>query len=54
MPFRQNSLIITMANKNYYEILGIDEAAGFDAIKKSYRKLAKENHPDTHPGDETT
>jgi len=40
-----------MANKNYYEILGIDEAAGFDAIKKSYRKLAKENHPDTHPGD---
>ncbi len=41
-----------MANKNYYEILGVDESAGFDAIKKSYRKLAKENHPDTHPGDE--
>jgi len=40
-----------MANKNYYEILGVQGNAGFDAIKKSYRKLAKENHPDTHPGD---
>ncbi len=41
-----------MANKNYYEILGVSKNAAFDAIKKSYRKLAKENHPDTHPGDE--
>ena len=41
-----------MANKNYYEILGVDEGASFETIKKSYRKLAKENHPDTHPGDQ--
>src|SRR3972149_4073639 len=40
-----------MSQKDYYKILGVDEKAGFDVIKKAYRKLAKENHPDAHPGD---
>ncbi len=40
-----------MAKRNYYDILGVDENAKSDTIKKAYRKLAKENHPDTHPGD---
>lgn len=40
-----------MPNKDYYKILGVDENASQDTIKKAYRKLAKENHPDTHPGD---
>jgi DnaJ-class molecular chaperone len=34
-----------------YEILGIARDADKDAIRKAYRRLAKENHPDLHPGD---
>ena len=41
-----------MAEKrDYYEVLGLQKGAGTDEIKKAYRKLAKENHPDLHPGD---
>ena len=37
--------------KNYYEILGVDKKASADEIKAAYRKLAKQYHPDLHPGD---
>ena len=39
--------------KNYYEILGVDKKASADEIKAAYRKLAKQYHPDLHPGDKT-
>jgi DnaJ-class molecular chaperone len=37
--------------KDLYKILGVAEDADQDAIKKAYRKLAKENHPDVTGGD---
>ena len=41
-----------MAEKrDYYEVLGLKKGAAEDEIKKAYRRLAKENHPDLHPGD---
>ena len=41
-----------MAEKrDYYEALGLSKGASDEEIKKSYRKLAKQYHPDLHPGD---
>jgi len=38
--------------KDYYRILGVNENAGQDRIKKAFRKLAFEYHPDKNPGNE--
>jgi molecular chaperone DnaJ len=39
-----------MAKRDYYEVLGVPRDADEAAIKKAYRKLAFENHPDRNPG----
>ncbi len=39
-----------MAKRDYYEILSVQKTASIDDIKKSYRKLAMQYHPDRNPG----
>lgn len=40
-----------MTKKDYYEILGVERQASDETIKKSYRKIAMQCHPDRNPGD---
>src|SRR5215208_5406373 len=40
------------AIKDPYQVLGVDKKASDDQIKKAYRKLARQYHPDRNPGDE--
>ncbi|XZF13636.1 molecular chaperone DnaJ [Chitinophagaceae bacterium MMS25-I14] len=40
-----------MSKRDYYEVLGVAKTASADEIKKSYRKIAMQHHPDRNPGD---
>jgi molecular chaperone DnaJ len=40
-----------MSKRDYYEVLGLSKGASAEEIKKSYRKVAMQYHPDRNPGD---
>ena len=44
-------MVVSTASQDFYDILGVSRDADEAAIKKAFRRLAREHHPDVNPGD---
>lgn len=44
-------MIVAAQKRDYYEVLGVQKGANEDELKKAYRKMAKQYHPDMNPDD---
>ncbi|OQW32337.1 MAG: molecular chaperone DnaJ [Nitrospira sp. SG-bin2] len=42
---------MSVSKRDYYDILGVEKTASDDELKKAYRKMARQHHPDLHTGD---
>ncbi|WP_245924446.1 molecular chaperone DnaJ [Nitrospira lenta] len=40
-----------VSKRDYYDILGVEKTSSDEELKKAYRKMARQHHPDLHPGD---
>jgi curved DNA-binding protein len=39
--------------RDYFKVLGVDRSADADTVKRAFRKLARQYHPDVNPGDQS-